>query len=139
MKRWDVLGFGGVAVDDLLYLDHFPHPDEKMRILGRARDGGGLAGTALVAATRLGATAAWAVFTVFIKHAVHGSALSEVLWVLIAGIIAVGFISHPAGTFGQLDQARTAVGGAAAQGYAAASGSRIGNSAGLPARGYPND
>lgn len=60
MKRWDVLGFGGVAVDDLLYLDHFPHPDEKMRILGRARDGGGLAGTALVAATRLGATAAWA-------------------------------------------------------------------------------
>ena len=60
MKRWDVLGFGAVAVDDLLYLDHFPHPDEKMPILGKARDGGGLAGTALVAATRLGATAAWA-------------------------------------------------------------------------------
>jgi ribokinase len=60
MKRWDVLGFGAVAVDDLLYLDHFPHPDEKMPVLGKARDGGGLAGTALVAAARLGATAAWA-------------------------------------------------------------------------------
>jgi sulfofructose kinase len=60
MKRWDVLGFGAVAVDDLLYLDHFPQPDEKMPILGKARDGGGLAGTALVAANRLGATSAWA-------------------------------------------------------------------------------
>jgi ribokinase len=60
VKRWDVLGFGAVAVDDLIYLDHFPHPDEKMPILGKARDGGGLAGTALVAATRLGASAAWA-------------------------------------------------------------------------------
>jgi sugar/nucleoside kinase (ribokinase family) len=49
-----------VAVDDLLYLDHFPHTDEKMPVLDKARDGGGLAGTALVAATRLGASAAWA-------------------------------------------------------------------------------
>jgi ribokinase len=60
MKRWDALGFGAVAVDDLLYLDRYPQPDEKMPILGKARDGGGLAGTALVAATRLGASAAWA-------------------------------------------------------------------------------
>lgn len=60
MKRWDVLGFGAVAVDDLLYLDRFPHADERMRIRGTARDGGGMTGTALVAAAKLGATAAWA-------------------------------------------------------------------------------
>jgi sulfofructose kinase len=60
MKRWDVLGFGAVAVDDLIYLERFPQPDEKMQILDRARDGGGLAGTALVAAARLGARSAWA-------------------------------------------------------------------------------
>jgi ribokinase len=60
MKQWDVLGFGAVAVDDLIYLDRFPQPDEKLPSLGSARDGGGLAGTALVTAARLGATAAWA-------------------------------------------------------------------------------
>ena len=59
MKRWDVLGFGAVAVDDLIYLERYPQPDEKLPILGKARDGGGLAGTALVAAARLGASAAW--------------------------------------------------------------------------------
>ena len=60
MKRWDVLGFGAVAVDDLVYLDRYPQADEKMPIRGKARDGGGLAGTALVTAAKLGATAAWA-------------------------------------------------------------------------------
>ncbi len=60
MKRWDVLGFGAVAVDDLVYLDRFPQADEKMYVRGKARDGGGLAGTALVTAGKLGATAAWA-------------------------------------------------------------------------------
>ena len=60
MKRWDVLGFGAVAVDDLVYLDRYPHADEKMPMRGKARDGGGLAGTALVTAAKLGATAAWA-------------------------------------------------------------------------------
>jgi sulfofructose kinase len=60
MKRWDVLGFGAVAVDDLLYLDRYPQADEKMQILGKARDGGGMAGTALVTAAKLGASAAWA-------------------------------------------------------------------------------
>lgn len=60
MKRWDVLGFGAVAVDDLIYLDRFPQADEKMLMRGKTRDGGGLAGTALVTASRLGATAAWA-------------------------------------------------------------------------------
>ncbi len=60
MKRWDVLGFGAVAVDDLVYLDRYPEADEKMPILGKARDGGGLAGTALVTAAKLGAETAYA-------------------------------------------------------------------------------
>ena len=57
--RWDVLGFGIVAVDDLLYVDHHPVPDTKMPLRQKRRQGGGLAGTALVAAARLGARAAY--------------------------------------------------------------------------------
>ncbi len=60
MKRWDLLGFGAVAVDDLVYLDRYPQADDKVAMRGKARDGGGMAGTALVTATRLGARAAWA-------------------------------------------------------------------------------
>lgn len=58
-KRWDVLGFGAIAVDDLLYLDDYPLPDTKVPIRSQRREGGGLAGTALVAAARLGARAAY--------------------------------------------------------------------------------
>ena len=54
-KRWDILGFGCVAVDDLLYVKKHPSPDSKMRIQDKRREGGGLTGTALVAAARLGA------------------------------------------------------------------------------------
>lgn len=57
--RWDVLGLGAVAVDDLLYVDQYPLPNAKMLIRGQQRQGGGLAGTALVAAARLGAKAAY--------------------------------------------------------------------------------
>ena len=57
--RWDVLGFGVVAVDDLVYVDQYPLPDTKMPIRNQQRQGGGLAGTALVAASRLGAKAAY--------------------------------------------------------------------------------
>jgi ribokinase len=56
---YDVIGFGVVAVDDLVYVDRFPEPDGKMAVLERRREGGGLAGTALVAAARLGARTAW--------------------------------------------------------------------------------
>jgi ribokinase len=59
MKQYDVLGFGAVAVDDLLYVDAYPAPDSKTPVRERRREGGGLAGTALVAAARLGAEAAW--------------------------------------------------------------------------------
>lgn len=57
--KWDIIGFGSVAVDDLLFIPSFPEPDSKTEVLNRERHGGGLAGTALVAASRLGATAAY--------------------------------------------------------------------------------
>jgi sulfofructose kinase len=60
MPAWDVLGFGVVAVDDLVYVEHYLAADSKAPVLEERRDGGGLAGTALVAAARLGATTAWA-------------------------------------------------------------------------------
>lgn len=59
-ERIDVLGLGAVAVDDLLFLEEFPAPDSKHQILGTERHAGGLAGTALVAASRLGRACAYA-------------------------------------------------------------------------------
>ncbi len=56
----DVLGLGAVAVDDLIYVDAYPPPDSKARVLRRERHCGGLTGTALVAAARLGARCAYA-------------------------------------------------------------------------------
>jgi sulfofructose kinase len=56
----DVLGLGAVAVDDILFLKEFPRPDSKMAILRRERHAGGLAGTALVAAQRMGRRCAYA-------------------------------------------------------------------------------
>jgi ribokinase len=58
-ERWDILGLGIVAVDDLLYVAEYPRPDTKVAIQVRQRQGGGLTGTALVAAARLGAKAAY--------------------------------------------------------------------------------
>jgi sulfofructose kinase len=57
--HWDVLGFGAAAVDDLLYVDHFPEPDSKLPVREVRRQGGGQAATALVAAVRLGVSAAY--------------------------------------------------------------------------------
>ncbi len=56
----DLPGLGCVAVDDLLYIDQFPAPDSKVRILRRERQCGGLTATALVAAARLGSRCAYA-------------------------------------------------------------------------------
>jgi len=53
------LGLGAVAVDDLVYLDRHPRPDGKQRMRSRQRQGGGLTGTALATAARLGARAAY--------------------------------------------------------------------------------
>lgn len=57
---WDILGIGAVAVDDILYMAHYPRPDSKQPVLAKRREGGGLTATALVAASRLGARSAYA-------------------------------------------------------------------------------
>jgi sugar/nucleoside kinase (ribokinase family) len=56
----DVLGLGCVAVDDLLYVPTYPVPETKVWLRSRERQCGGLTGTALVAAARLGARCAFA-------------------------------------------------------------------------------
>lgn len=56
---FDILGFGCVAVDDLLYVKSFPQADAKAQVLRIDRQCGGLVGTALVAASRLGARCAY--------------------------------------------------------------------------------
>jgi sulfofructose kinase len=56
----DVLGIGIAAVDELLRVPAFPGPDSKVRVTDWERACGGLAATALVAAARLGASAAFA-------------------------------------------------------------------------------
>ena len=57
--RFDVLGFGAVAVDDLLYVEEYPPAESKVQVLDRRRQCGGLTGTALVAAARLGCSCAY--------------------------------------------------------------------------------
>jgi sugar/nucleoside kinase (ribokinase family) len=59
-KIYDVLGLGCCTVDELLYVEQFPTPDAKVRVLERERGCGGLTATALVAASRLGARCAYA-------------------------------------------------------------------------------
>jgi sulfofructose kinase len=56
-RRWDVLGVGAVAVDDLVYVDGSPQAGTKVPIQEERREGGGLVATALVAVARLGGTA----------------------------------------------------------------------------------
>src|SRR5215213_6532678 len=59
-KRFDVLGLGCAAVDDILYVEQYPPADAKIHVLRRERHCGGLTATALVAAARLGARCAFA-------------------------------------------------------------------------------
>jgi sugar/nucleoside kinase (ribokinase family) len=56
---YDVLGLGCATVDDLLYVDAYPQPDTKTRIIRSERQCGGLTATALVAAARFGAKCAY--------------------------------------------------------------------------------
>jgi sulfofructose kinase len=58
-KRWDVLGIGVAAVDDLVYVNHYPQPDEKIPVISKQRQGGGLTATALVTAARHGLRVAY--------------------------------------------------------------------------------
>jgi sulfofructose kinase len=57
--KWDVLGLGAVAVDDLLYVERYPTLDSKAPVLESRRQAGGLAATALVAVARQGSRAAY--------------------------------------------------------------------------------
>jgi len=59
-KRYDVLGLGCSAVDDILYVSNYPAADAKIEVRARERHCGGLTATALVAAARLGARCAFA-------------------------------------------------------------------------------
>lgn len=59
-EGFDILGLGAVAVDDILFLKEFPQPDSKMPVLHVQRHAGGLTGTALVAARRMGRSCAYA-------------------------------------------------------------------------------
>ncbi|HEY5915168.1 MAG TPA: PfkB family carbohydrate kinase [Verrucomicrobiae bacterium] len=58
-KRFDVLGLGCAAVDDLLFVSSFPSADEKVRVERTGRRFGGLTGVALVTAARAGACCAY--------------------------------------------------------------------------------
>jgi sulfofructose kinase len=59
VRKWDIIGFGAIAVDDLLYVPGFPQSNSKIEVVKRDRQCGGLAGTALVTASRLGAHSAY--------------------------------------------------------------------------------
>ena len=58
--EFDIFGLGTIAVDDCLYVDSYPLPDQKMRINREGRNVGGQIATALAAASRLGARCAYA-------------------------------------------------------------------------------
>jgi sugar/nucleoside kinase (ribokinase family) len=60
VEGFDILGLGATAVDDLIYVESYPAADCKVDIVRRERQGGGLTGTALVAAARMGARCQYA-------------------------------------------------------------------------------
>src|SRR5688572_5526419 len=56
----DLLGLGAVTIDDLIYVEAYPPADSKVAVRRSERHCGGLTGTALVAASRLGMKTAYA-------------------------------------------------------------------------------
>jgi sugar/nucleoside kinase (ribokinase family) len=58
-KSFDVVGFGICTVDFLGLVANYPTADQKVRMLDFSKQGGGLTGTALAAAGRLGARTAY--------------------------------------------------------------------------------
>lgn len=58
-KRYDVLGVGIAAVDDLIYVAEYPPADCKIPVHGSTRQGGGPACTAIAAVGSLGGRAAY--------------------------------------------------------------------------------
>jgi sugar/nucleoside kinase (ribokinase family) len=59
-SKLDVLGLGAVTIDDLIYVEAYPPADAKVPVRRSERHCGGLTGTALVAAARLGMKTAYA-------------------------------------------------------------------------------
>ena len=59
-ESYDILGLGCATMDDFLFVREYPPAESKVRVTRRERQGGGLTGTALVAAARLGARCAYA-------------------------------------------------------------------------------
>ena len=55
MEKYDVVGIGGVTVDHLNVVDHFPEKDEKVVPEWSSIQGGGQAATAIACLARLGA------------------------------------------------------------------------------------
>ncbi len=53
-KRFDIVGLGVIAVDDMLYVPRFPAANSKTRLTERRRQGGGTVSCALAAAAKLG-------------------------------------------------------------------------------------
>jgi len=70
-----IIGFGAVAVDDLLFLQSFPQSNTKTEVKKRMRYARGLAGTALVAASRLGVKTAY--FGIFGENELSEFTLNE--------------------------------------------------------------
>jgi sugar/nucleoside kinase (ribokinase family) len=58
-QRFDILGLGCVAVDDIIYIKSYPPVDTKIPVLRRKREIGGLTARAILAATGLGAKCAY--------------------------------------------------------------------------------
>ena len=58
-KNFDLVGFGICSVDFLGLVEKYPAPGEKIPMTAFAKQGGGLTGTALVAAARLGVKTAY--------------------------------------------------------------------------------
>jgi len=56
----DVLGLGCCAVDDILYVDHYPAADSKIEVCRRERRCGGLTAVALMSAAQFGASCQFA-------------------------------------------------------------------------------
>lgn len=59
-KKFDVLGIGTVAVDELILAENYPAPDTKTRVLRVEKQCGGLTAIPLMTASRLGAKCAYA-------------------------------------------------------------------------------
>lgn len=59
-REYDILGLGCCAVDEMIFVPTYPAADSKMKVTRRKTQLGGLAGSALIAASRLSGRCAYA-------------------------------------------------------------------------------